>query len=235
MSALCQLQPLPLDHVPPLIFYYQPEHTFVLNRTLFAQALTIAPHLSLGGFFGMVYEHISRCFIPEYPFLGFSKYFKLFLLLFVVISLGQWHWCWGLADCWQWRRTRKVISEVFFWLISCSIVLQVQGSFQEHLSPHEFGVLIFGGCENIPFDIKALSDLHPNWVMMQVNVENAFNNVFRAVIFKELWDVKDLWQALSLLPCCFMVLILLFTTNMGSMRRGSPLLNHLQAWSKVNP
>jgi hypothetical protein len=33
--ALCQLLPLPLNLVPPPIFYYRPEHIFVLDKTLF--------------------------------------------------------------------------------------------------------------------------------------------------------------------------------------------------------
>ncbi len=57
--ALCQLHPLPSNYVPQL------EHTFVLNKTLFAHVLTITPHLSLNGLYGMVYEHLSGCFIPK--------------------------------------------------------------------------------------------------------------------------------------------------------------------------
>jgi len=87
--ALCQLHPPPLDLVPPF-FYYQFEHTFVFDRTLFAETLAIAPHLSLGGLSGMVYEHLSGCLILEDPSLGFSKYSKLLLLLFVGISLSPW-------------------------------------------------------------------------------------------------------------------------------------------------
>lgn len=34
--ALCQLHPLPLNHVPPLIFYYQPKDSSILDKTLFA-------------------------------------------------------------------------------------------------------------------------------------------------------------------------------------------------------
>ncbi len=58
VAVLCQLHPPPLNLVP-LFFYYQLEHTFVFDRTLFAQTLAIAPHLSLGGLSGMVYEHLS--------------------------------------------------------------------------------------------------------------------------------------------------------------------------------
>jgi hypothetical protein len=54
-----------LNLVPSSIFYYQPKHTFVLNKTLFAQALATVPHLSSGGLSGMVYEHLLGCFILE--------------------------------------------------------------------------------------------------------------------------------------------------------------------------
>jgi hypothetical protein len=48
------------------------------------------------------------------------------------------------------------------------------------------------------------------------------------LLFLENYEMsKDLWQSLSLLTGCFMVLIILFTINMGNIRRGSPLLNHL--------
>jgi len=51
--------------------------------------------------------------------------------------------------------------------------------------PHQFGVLTFGGYETIHFGIRALFDLHINWVVMQIDIENAFNNIFQAVIFKD--------------------------------------------------
>jgi len=54
-----------LNLVLPSIFDYHPKYTFVLNRTLFAQALATVPHLSSGGLSGMVYEHLSGCFILE--------------------------------------------------------------------------------------------------------------------------------------------------------------------------
>jgi hypothetical protein len=65
--TLCQLHPLPLDLVPPPIFDYQPKHIIILDRILFAQALTIAPHLSLGGLSKMVYECLLGCFILKDP------------------------------------------------------------------------------------------------------------------------------------------------------------------------
>ncbi len=66
-----------------------------MDRTLFTQALTTTPHLSLGGLFGMVYEHLSRCFILEDPSLGFLKSLQIIVTIIhrgiprlVVIMMG---------------------------------------------------------------------------------------------------------------------------------------------------
>ncbi len=83
--ALRQLHPLPLDLVPPPIFNYQLEHTFVMHRILFAQALATTPHLSSNVLSGMVYEHLSKCFILEDPFSRFSKLFQVI----IVVSHGD--------------------------------------------------------------------------------------------------------------------------------------------------
>jgi len=41
-------------------------------------------------------------------------------------------------------------------------------------SPHQFGVLTLGGYEAIHFGIRTFFDLHLNWAMMQVDIENVF-------------------------------------------------------------
>jgi len=75
---------------------------------LFAQALTIAPHLFSGGLFGMVYEHLSRCFIPKYP----SSWFLELFQDAVIITHGDiprlMALMLGLIDCWQWQKTLVV-------------------------------------------------------------------------------------------------------------------------------
>ncbi len=58
--------------------------------------------------------------------------------------------------------------------------------------------------------------------MMQLNIENAFNNIFWVVMFRELCDVGG--------PLANIILSII---NMGGMWRGSPLLNHPWAQSKV--
>jgi hypothetical protein len=76
------MHPFPLDLVPPPIFDCYYEHTFVLDRILFAQALTTTPHLYLGGLSMMVYEHLLGCFILEDPSSRFLKIFQV--VVFVV-------------------------------------------------------------------------------------------------------------------------------------------------------
>ncbi len=90
LVVMCQLHPPSLNLVLPPIFDYQHEHTFVLNKTLFTQALTIAPHLSSSGFLGW-YMNISwdASYQRTHP-QGFQNYFRLLLLLFMGISLGRW-------------------------------------------------------------------------------------------------------------------------------------------------
>ncbi len=55
-----------------------------------------------------------------------------------------------------------VVGKVFLQLIGQSIVLQLQRPFQEHVSPHQFGVSSLGGYEVIPFGIRTLLDLNPD-------------------------------------------------------------------------
>jgi len=53
-----------------------------------------------------------------------------------------------------------VVNKVFLQLINHSIVLQVWGPFQEHMSHHQFGISTFGGYEAILFGIQAFLNLH---------------------------------------------------------------------------
>ncbi len=85
-----------------------------------------------------------------------------------------------------------IICVMSFWLISHSIILQLWGLFQDHLSLNQFEISALKDCETIPFNIKALFNLHLDLVVMQVDIENVFNNIFRTTIFFKLWDVEGL-------------------------------------------
>jgi hypothetical protein len=59
--------------------------------------------------------------------------------------------------------------------------------------------------------------------------------VFLELLFLDNYEMlRDLWRSLSL-PGYFMVFITLLTTNMCNIKKGSPLLSHLQARGRVTP
>jgi hypothetical protein len=67
-----------------------------MDKISFAQALAIVPNLSLGGLFGVVYEHFLGCLILEDPFLGFWKLFQAVIahgdipkLMALVLRVGR--------------------------------------------------------------------------------------------------------------------------------------------------
>jgi hypothetical protein len=78
------------------------------------------------------------------------------------------------------------MGEALYRLISCILCLQFCEAFATHFSPHQFGVVTKGGCETIIHGIKCILDLHPNWVVLQLDVANTFNLVSKGVIFQEL-------------------------------------------------
>ncbi len=142
----------------------------------------------------MVYEHFSKCFILEDPSSGFLKLFQVIIITHgdilksVALMLGTIKL---LAMAKDTNGLRFIIvSKLFFRLINHSIVLQLQGSFQEHLSLYQFGISTPGACEAISFDIRTFLNLHLNWAMMQINIEKVFNKISRTTIFRELCDAK---------------------------------------------
>jgi hypothetical protein len=110
---------------------------------MFTQALTIIPHLSMNGFSRMVYEHLSRCLIPKDPSLRLSGLFQVVVIhgdnsRLVALMLGANRL---LAMAKETGGFSPItVTKMFFQLISHSIVLQLWGPFQEHLSPHQFGI-----------------------------------------------------------------------------------------------
>ncbi len=97
---------------------------------MFVQALATTPHLSLGGFFGMVYEHLSVCFIPKDPSSRFLEFFQIAVVVIcedilksITLVLGANRLLAMVKDIGGLHPI--VVGKVFFQLISRSIVLQL--------------------------------------------------------------------------------------------------------------
>jgi hypothetical protein len=82
----------------------------------------------------------------------------------------------------RWSSSHFVVGETLYRLKSRVLCLQFHEAFTTHFSPHQFGVTIKGGCEIIIHGIKCTLDLHPIWVVLQLDVANTFNSMSRKVI-----------------------------------------------------
>jgi len=47
----------------------------------------------------------------------------------------------------------------------------------KHFSPHQFGVMTHDECETMVHKIQVMLNLHAGWVVLQMDVCNAFNLV----------------------------------------------------------
>ncbi|KAL2644563.1 hypothetical protein R1flu_012150 [Riccia fluitans] len=59
-------------------------------------------------------------------------------------------------------------------------------AFAAHFEPWQFAVATRGGCETIVHGLRATFDLHPDWVVLQIDIRNAFNTISWEAIFHEL-------------------------------------------------
>ncbi len=193
--ALHQLYPPLLNLVLPPIFYYQLQHIFVLDRILFAQTLTLAPHLFSSGLSRMVYKHLSKCLIPKDPS---SRFLELFQVAIAIVH-GDIHRLVALVLGVNKLLTMAKDTSGLRFITMGKVFFSPYQSFHCPITsrvilgapiPHQFRVSTPKGCEAIFFGIRTLLNLHFNWAMMQVDVENNFNSVSQTVIFRELCDVK---------------------------------------------
>jgi hypothetical protein len=78
------------------------------------------------------------------------------------------------------------MGETLYQLTTCILYLQFCEAFATQFSPHEFGDVIKGGCETIIHNIRCTLDLHPNSIILQLDVVNAFNLVLKRVIISRI-------------------------------------------------
>jgi hypothetical protein len=233
VATVRQLHHLPSNHVPPFIFDFVLNHTFVLDRILFAQTLAIVHYLSSGGLFGMVYEHHSSSFILEDASLKFSKLFQTIAIVTCGDILRSVALMLGVSKLLAMVKDTEclcpiIVDEVFFQLISHSIVLQLWVSFQKHLSPHQFKILTLGGYETIIFGIKTFFNLHFDLGVMQIDIENTFKNIIQNFILKKLQGTRGLLAIIIPFTKLFYGVHFFLITSIGSMKTRSPILNQLQ-------
>ncbi|KAL2630334.1 hypothetical protein R1flu_015020 [Riccia fluitans] len=139
----------------------------------------------------MVFELLRDCFIPEDFASGFDLLFQL------CTHVAQGHLSLAAARLLGPSRLLAiekdsggvrpiVVGEALYRLVAQSLSLQFRATFFNHFEPWQFGVATGGGCETIVHGLRATLDLHPDWVVLQLDIRNAFNTVSREAIFREL-------------------------------------------------
>jgi hypothetical protein len=143
----------------------------------------------------MVYELLWDCFVPDDFANGFDLFFEIcghIVRGHVPPSIS----CLFFALKKQSRSIRPiVINDVTYHLVVHTLVIQCKDTFLEHFNLHQFGVTTCGRCEIMVHGVRMMLNLHPNWVVLEVDVHNSFNSMSLSTIFQELWfSLGSLYQ-----------------------------------------
>ena len=180
------------DPLPEWVEHFSAEAVFELEEGALRRALKTAGSKSAGGRSGWVYEHLRDGFLRS------EAAFGLLYTLCQRIARGDTPALAAralaasrlLAFAKPGGGVRPIaIGEVLARLIGRAIALQTRGALARHLSPHQVGVGVKSGGEQVIHDLRAFLDVHPNWVVVNVDVSNAFNTLARAPIFEEVRSV----------------------------------------------
>jgi hypothetical protein len=103
------------------------------------------------------------------------------------------------------------VRETLYRFKSHVLCFQFHEAFTTHFSSHQFEVATKGGCETIIHGVRCTLDLHPDWVVFQLDVVNAFNSLLKGVIFQELCVTsKDITQLIPFVCAFYAFEFLLF-------------------------
>jgi hypothetical protein len=103
------------------------------------------------------------------------------------------------------------MGEALYQLTSHDLCLQFREAFVTHFAPHQFGITTKGSYETIFHSIRCILDLHPNWVIFQLNVVSTFNLMSKGVIFQKLHAVGgDIIQFIPFVRAFYAFEFLLF-------------------------
>ena len=79
------------------------------------------------------------------------------------------------------------IGETLARLVGRSMVVQLRDALKEHLMPLQFGIAVPGGTEAVVLGIRAALQAHPDWVVLKVDVSNAFNTCTGHASLRHCW------------------------------------------------
>ncbi|KAL2608417.1 hypothetical protein R1flu_026990 [Riccia fluitans] len=139
----------------------------------------------------MVFELLRDCFTPEGPTSGFDLMFDLCTHIAQGRVFASTAYLLGASCLLALEKPSSDIrpipvGEILYRLVARTLGFQFQEALADHFSPLQFGVAMRGGCETIIHGLRATLDLHPDWVVLQVDIQKAFNIVSWEALFCEL-------------------------------------------------
>ena len=194
LQALQRLHPTPTEPLPSWLPSYCPTQTFTLDEQVLKSSLHHAPRMSAGGPSGWRFEHLKELCDP-------NDVAGLFPQLFAMCS----HLSQGHASPWVCKALGMsrllallkpepggirpiAIGEVLTRLIGRAIVVQIRDALQSILVPFQYGFAVPGGAEAVVHGIRAALAAQPDWVILKVDVANAFNSINRSSFFNALLE-----------------------------------------------
>jgi hypothetical protein len=75
------------------------------------------------------------------------------------------------------------MGEVLYRPVNKTLRLEFCDTFFVHLSPHQFGVVVKGGCKVVIHNVRVDLDVHLDWVVLSMDVVNALNTILKRSIF----------------------------------------------------
>jgi hypothetical protein len=154
-------------------------------------AFQYMPHLFTNNLSGIVFEYLWNYFHLEDSISGFPQLFHLcshiahghiprqiahirgaICLLTMIKPWG------GVCPI--------TMGEALYWPTNHTLCLQFHDAFATHFSLHQFAITIKGRCEAMIHRIKCTWDIHPNLVVLELDMVNVFNSMLKGVIFQKI-------------------------------------------------
>ncbi len=105
-----------------------------------------------------------------------------------------------------WDGVRPIVmGKTLYRFTSFVLCFQFYNAFVTHFSPHQFKIATKGGCEIVIHGIMCTLDPHLEWVILQLDVANAFNLMLKEVIFQEFCVTNG--DIIQLSSCIFYIWI----------------------------
>ncbi|CAI7801538.1 unnamed protein product [Closterium sp. NIES-53] len=220
VTVLKAKHPLAPEELPDWLSNFSPPKVLQLTIPLLHQALRSAPHGTAAGPSGWLIErshlpHLLHLFqnwlqgdLPQ----TVRPYFTASTLVALQKPQG------GVRPI--------AIGEILPRLLSRCVALHFKQKIRDFFLPSlQFGVAVSAGIEVMAHAVQSALSLHPDWVVLELDVANAFNSFSRSSMFNALQDSPFS----SLIP-----FFRLFYASLSSLHyRGSPLIETLQSSSGV--